>query len=98
MWTQFILQNLHFAINIFAALVFFGVGWLYLDAWTQKRRMIEGVRIVSFVLLSLSFLIWSIHIEGTLLTTSVLPAVAFTFVYALLRLLGFIGLITSLLI
>ena len=41
MWLQFFLENLRFAINLFAGFVFFAVGWLYFDVRQEKRNQKE---------------------------------------------------------
>jgi hypothetical protein len=72
MWIQFFLENAHFAINLFIALVFFAVFWLYFDAWTQRRNPRDVIKIIGFLLLSLSFVVHAISIESSILTTSLI--------------------------
>jgi len=69
--TQFILQDLHFALNIFAALVFFAVSWLYLDAFTQTKSYKDLFKVLGFSVLSLSFLIHATYIEQASLTNAI---------------------------
>lgn len=57
---QFIAQNLHFAVDLLAALACFTAGWLYVDAWSGVRRPIELVRWIGFFLLSAGFLLTGI--------------------------------------
>ena len=66
--TQFLLENMHFALNLFASLVFFAVAWLYLDAWLQTKSFKDIFKIVGFSLFSLSFLIHATYIEQSVLT------------------------------
>jgi hypothetical protein len=56
--TQFVEQNIHFAINLFAALVFFAVFWLHFDAWLGQTRKShpETLKWIGFLLASLSFI------------------------------------------
>lgn len=65
MWTQFFLENIHFALNMFAALVFFAVFWLYFDAWLGRKTLKEGLRSLGLILLSISFVIHAATIEIT---------------------------------
>ena len=69
--TQFLLENLHFAINLFASLVFFAVSWLYLDAWMETKEHKELFKIIGFALFSLAFLVHATYIEQSVLTNAV---------------------------
>ena len=51
MWIQFFLENGHFALNILAALVTFGVAWLYSDAYTINKKKHLLLKISGFLLL-----------------------------------------------
>jgi hypothetical protein len=78
---QFLLENSHFAINLFAALVFFAVGWLYLDAWLETKETKEILKFAGFFLLSFAFLLHSTYIEqavfaGSILGTNYLELIA----------------------
>src|SRR5258708_7365108 len=64
MWYQFILENSHFAINMFAALVFLAVAWLHFDAWLESRAAREGFRFLGFVILAVSFVAHAVLLEG----------------------------------
>lgn len=57
MLTQFVFTNTAFAINLFAAFVFFATGWLYLDSAQQagKNRGVL-VRAVGFFLVAVHFI------------------------------------------
>ena len=61
--TQFLAQDLHFAVSLFAALVFFAVFWLIFDAWTVQREFKELLKWLGFLLLSLGFLAYSAVVE-----------------------------------
>lgn len=80
MWSQFLFENAHFAINLFMGLVLFAVFWLYLDAWKgsgDKGRRgfgVLGVRVMGFILLSFSFVIHAVFLETSLLSSSVINA------------------------
>src|SRR3989304_2194319 len=67
MWIQFFLENTRFAISLFAGLVFFAVGWLYFDAWLEKRERKEQIRYLGFFLLALSFLFAATQVESSLI-------------------------------
>jgi hypothetical protein len=69
---QFFGQNIHFAISLFAALVFFAVFWLYFDAWTSSREKHALLKCVGFLLVSLSFVAQSTIIEQSILGHSLL--------------------------
>jgi hypothetical protein len=90
MWTQFILENLHFAGNIFVGLVFFAVFWLYLDAWQTSRKTREIPRIIGFFLLCVSFIIHSTYIESNLLAANQLSHGIQGFWFTLARLGGYL--------
>lgn len=72
MWNQFILENLHFTVNLFAALAFFAVAWLYLDAWLLKKNLKDLFKIIGFILISISFVFLATYIETTLLASPLL--------------------------
>ena len=91
---QFFEQNLHFAINLLAALVFFATFWLYFDAWTSKHELKVLIRWGGFLLVALSFLAQSTVIEQSVLGNSALDNLSET-VAAILCSLGFLGIILS---
>src|SRR3989344_2980454 len=72
MWIQFILQNLHFAIGVFASLTLFSVFWLYWDAWVDRKNFKEGVKIFGYLVLSLSFLLNATSYENEIFKLVVL--------------------------
>jgi len=71
MWYQFFLINLHFAINIIAALIFFAVFWLYFDAWIGRKRSREFIRFSGFLALSISFILSGIYIESSIVSVPI---------------------------
>lgn len=94
---QFFGQNIHFAINLFAALVFFAVFWLYFDAWTTERQLKVLIRSSGFLLVALSFLAQSTVIEQSVLGSSSLNSTVEN-IASMLIILGFIVIIFSRLI
>jgi hypothetical protein len=72
MWNVFFLENIHFALNLFAALVFFAITWLYFDAWLGRRTFKDGLKIAGFSLISLSFLGNAINLESSILSASLI--------------------------
>lgn len=95
MWYQFILQNAHFAVHIYAALVLFAVFWLHFDAWTQRRTVIGFLRSLGFLILSLSFLASASTVESVILASSILGPDTVAFTVSLLRIIGFTCLFTG---
>jgi hypothetical protein len=71
-WYQFLSENFHFAINLFTALAFFSIFWLYFDAWIDRKNFKEGFKIVGYLLLSIAFLLHATYIESGVLTTSII--------------------------
>lgn len=71
MWTQFLLENAHFAINIFVALVAFAVFWLYWDAWRTSRNMQQAPLVFGWLIVSLGFVILATEIEAAVLQAPV---------------------------
>lgn len=67
MWLQFFLENLRFAIGLFACLVFFAVGWLHFDAWQEKRTKKELLRFTGFFLVAISFAFSATQVESPLI-------------------------------
>src|SRR3989304_143685 len=100
MWTQFFLENIRFAISLFAGLVFFAVGWLYFDAWLEKRGRKEQIRYLGFFLLALSFLFAATQVESTLIEIPLPLLVRGTidFLLAGTRIAGYLLVIPSLII
>lgn len=96
MWYQFFLENAHFAINLFVALVLFAVFWLYFDAWTQRRRSNEIIRLVGYFLLSVSFLVRAVYVESSILTSPILGQVSQEWLLAATRIAGYIFILLGL--
>ncbi len=97
MWLQFLLENAHFAINLFFALVLFAVFWLYYDAWTQRKHAKDVIKLAGYFFLSVSFVVQAIYIESSILTTSFINASVQTWALASLRIAGFVCIIIGLL-
>lgn len=95
MWLQFFLENTHFAINLFAALVFFAIFWLYFDAWLGRKSKAEGIKIFGYLLLSLSYVIGATLIESTVITSPSFNSQINALLVALLRIPGFVLIIIS---
>lgn len=96
MWSQFLFENLHFAVNLFASLAFFSIFWLYFDAWVERKTLKEGLKILGFLLLSLSFLAHATLIESGALTISILGGGLTEKVSMILRNTGYLLLILGL--
>ncbi len=97
MWSQFLLENVHFAINIFAALVFFAVFWLYFDAWIQRKNLVEGIKFLGFLLISLSFIFNAIFMETSILEAAILSPGIHLLLVGITRIPGYLLIIISLL-
>jgi hypothetical protein len=98
MWYLFFLQNIHFSLNVFAALVTFAVGWLYLDAWQLKKSMPVGLRVVGFFLLAFSFLIHATNVESTLMPVGFLSETLQNQLMYIVTIPGYVIIIISLLL
>lgn len=89
---QFFAQNTHFAISLFAALVFFAVFWLYFDAWTASRDNKDLIKCSGFLLVALSFVLHATVIEQSVLDSSSLGRISET-LGNIFRIVGYVGLI-----
>jgi len=98
MWYQFILENLHFAINLLASLIFFAVAWLYLDAWLGRKTFKEFLRWLGFLLLSLSFLISAVSVETSIIKYSTFSTSLITMLLIATKIPGYILIIYSLIL
>src|SRR5258708_38958783 len=87
---QFILQNIHFALNLFVAFVFFAAFWLYFDAWTEKKDRKNALKWIGFLLLSLSFLAHSTQVEQAALVSQLSLASLFSLLATILRIAGYL--------
>lgn len=67
---QFFSQNAHFGINLLAALVFFAMFWLYIDAWSNKKPKKELFKWLGCLFLSLGFLANGVTIEESIFSAS----------------------------
>jgi hypothetical protein len=97
MWFQFLLENSHFALNLFAALILFAIGWLYSDAWLGRKTFKEGIRVAGFFVLAISFVIHSTVIESTVLTNSFNQNIS-SMLFILSRVCGYLLIIISLIL
>lgn len=98
MWSEFFLENAHFALNIFAALVMFAVAWLYFDAFLVRKAVKEGLRALGFFILSLSFVIHASDVESSLLTTALIPPAIQALLFFGTHLVGYAVVIVSLIL
>ncbi|KKU10515.1 MAG: Methyl-accepting chemotaxis protein signaling domain protein [Candidatus Woesebacteria bacterium GW2011_GWB1_45_5] len=94
MWTQFFLVNAHFALNLFAGLVFFAIAWLFFDAWLALKKGKELPKIVGFGLLSLSFVVHSTLVETSILGGSTFISFPAAEIETFLKLVGFLVVFT----
>jgi hypothetical protein len=94
MWLQFFSQDFHFAVNLFAALVFLAIGWLHFDAWTSHHARKELLKWLGFGVLALSFLVQSTLIEQSVLGTALLGNVTEGLIVGL-RLVGYLCVIVG---
>ncbi len=93
---QFFWQNAHFALNLFAALVFFAVAWLYFDASVGRRNVSETLKILGFFIISISFVIHATFVEQIILTSPIFGASLTETIASILRLVGYVLLIAGL--
>lgn len=98
MWLQFILENAHFALFLFSALVIFAIGWLYFDAGSGKRQWRVLILSTGFILLSLSYLLEALILDNSIFIASVPASGIVTLLIALTRILGYCLIIISQLI
>jgi hypothetical protein len=97
MWNEFILENVHFTVNCFAALVFFAIFWLYLDAWQIKKVSYLAFRMISFAVLAISFMFSGVAIESSILQVGLTKGITEN-TASVLQLIGYLILIASLFI
>lgn len=86
---QFVMQNLHFAVSLFAALAFFAVAWLYFDAWYERKTRREIPKFIGFLFLSLSFITYAPLVEQTILSNPLLGEGTINLTTGILRILGY---------
>jgi hypothetical protein len=90
MWIQFLLEHIHFAAHLFAALVFFAVFWLYADAWQVRRESKELPKLIGLLLLSLSFVVESVVVETTLVPVVSFSGISLAMISSFVRVVGYI--------
>jgi hypothetical protein len=93
MWLAFFWENAHFAINCFAALVFFAMFWLYFDAWLGRKVWDEVPKLLGILLISLSFIIHATQLETRIIITSLGQTDWQQWAFLATRLLGYIFMI-----
>src|SRR5260370_37703773 len=86
---QFILQNVHFALNLFVAFVFFAAFWLFFDAWTNQKDKKNALKWMGFLLLSLSYLSHATHVEQITLVNQLSLASLFSNLTIAFRISGY---------
>jgi hypothetical protein len=91
---DFIGQNVHFALNLLAALSMFAVFWLTFDAWLERKKRLEAIKWFGFLSLALGFLLNAASVEQisashTRMMTA-LPLIA-----VVLRVLGYVLVIAA---
>ncbi len=98
MWIPFLLENIHFAVHLFAALVFFAVFWLYFDAWRERKETKVTIKIIGFFLLSVSLIIEATVIETSILSAPIFWGVSPEIIAASVRILAYGSIIAGLLL
>lgn len=94
---QFIFENAHFALSLFTALVFFAVAWLYLDAWFARKTLKDGLKIVGFILICLSFVAHASSVDQAILRDPMFGGVG-NILKDVLRIAGYIALVLGLIV
>src|SRR3989344_6922160 len=98
MWFQFILVNFHFAINLLASLVLFSVSWLYFDSFITRKSTKEGLKVLGFLLLSISYLVHSTYVESAIAINPIIGASTNIILNSSLNILGYFFIIIGLFI
>ncbi len=70
MWQIFGAEIARFSILVIAALVLFGLFWLYYDAWSERKETRQIPLLLGLALLSLSFLAQAMNLETSVLTSA----------------------------
>ena len=96
MLTQFLLQNAHFALNIFAAMVFSWIFWLYLDVWIVKKTFKEFLKFSGFLMLTFSFVTHALIIEIPSISEFLISDLTYQRILVVTRLAGYILVILGL--
>ena len=89
LWIQFILSNVHFAVQMLAALAFFAVVWLYFDAWVERKNGREVPRLLGWLLLALSFVVSAGVVETQMVENPLFSSEISRWLVTGLRLLGY---------
>jgi hypothetical protein len=92
---EFMLTDAHFAIGLLAALACFATCWLYLDAWTGKRRAWkEFLKWVGYGVLAIGFVVTATEVEPAFLGQTLFGHIGV--IGATLRALGYVVLAVGL--
>ncbi len=91
----FVFEQLHFALHLFAAIVWFFAAWLYFDAWIVKKAPRELLRWIGFGALAVSFAVEAAVVEGNTVSSSFL--LSLIGYYPVIRVAGYLAIIASLL-
>jgi hypothetical protein len=97
MWTSFFLENAHFALNLFVALVLFAIAWLYFDVWTARKKPKEGLKALGALLVSISYVIHATLVESTIITNTAIGADLNSVLTGTVRIIGYMILLSGLL-
>ncbi len=89
---EFFEQNFHFALSLFAALVFFAVFWLYFDAWMAEnsKTLRDGLKWSGFLLVSISFVVYATLVEQSGFGQSIFGNAA-AVISNIVRLVGYVA-------
>jgi hypothetical protein len=98
MWTIFALENFYFALNIFSALVFFSIAWLYSDAYKELKEKKEIFKVIAFILIGASFIFRSLDLQGLVINEVKNYQLIFNYLDTYLRSFGYSVLIFALFI
>jgi hypothetical protein len=98
MWYQFILQNLHFTINVFIALILFAIALLHFDSLSITKSLAQKIRTVGFVILGLAFLFSSLSAESLLFPGHIIPSTLLNLIITFTHLASYLLIVVSLLI
>lgn len=98
MWNIFALSNLYFALNVFAALVFLSVAWLYFDAYKELHSKRELWKVAGFIIIAISFLFRGLDLQAVLPTEISYLQTVFRGMDLYARILGYSVLVFGLLI
>src|SRR3989344_5620816 len=98
MLRDLIFGNISFAVNLFAAFIFFSVFWLHLDSWSNKRTLEIFLKFIGFLLLSVSFLLQSVYLEELPGTSELFKSFDLNSIWTLLKAIGLSSVLISLII